>query len=226
MGRSVACAYCGATDRSITRDHVFSRALFPATPAAKGVNRITVPVCFECNNAYSRDEAHFRNVVASAGSANGPNHMVWSTKVTRSFYEKDGRKRVLELVDLTERQTIDGVDRLTIFPARDERVLRIARKCIRGLAHHHGLSTAVPEDRVWVDVLKYVLPDGWEEELAMRGAERDIAEYGFRTDLGEGIESAWLLRFYERVTFIGTVDSPGHRRAVGPNGKSAALTAC
>jgi hypothetical protein len=74
------CAYCGyrvATDR----EHVFPKSLYPESKASSRVQRLTIPSCNECNNGWSDDEAHFRNVLALAGEPNDSRRELWETKI-------------------------------------------------------------------------------------------------------------------------------------------------
>ncbi|QKC86945.1 hypothetical protein [Mesorhizobium sp. NZP2077] len=100
----------------------------------------------------------------------------------------------------------EGEDRFKIYPGRDPRILGTLRKIIRGLSHHHGLRSAVPDDHLFVDVLKVDLPEDVLLRLQPAHAEPDILDYRYgRIDDTPGMESAWLLRFYERTMFIGLV---------------------
>jgi hypothetical protein len=102
-------------------------------------------------------------------------------------------------------QTENGL-RHAIYPGNDERVLRVARKIIRGLAHYHELVPFVPDDKVWADVLKYEIPEALASNLIYQHREQDIAEYRFKETNKEGINSAWIIRFFEAPTFVGLVD--------------------
>ena len=69
MQTNKICSYCGerlATDR----EHVFPSNLYPASKSCSQVQRLTIPSCKECNNGWSDDEVHFRNVLALAGEPN------------------------------------------------------------------------------------------------------------------------------------------------------------
>ena len=201
------CAYCGVEGRKLTRDHIFPRGLFPPVTTALKVQRLTVAACDLCNNSFSDDEAHFRSVVTLAGDATESTSRVFREKVMRSFDGLDGRRRLFDLMELTERVTVDGEARLKIYPARDERVLRVVRKCVIGLTHTHGLSSALPDIRVSADVLRYALPTDMEVELKFRGSEPEVVEYAFLEKPFEGIDAVWLIKFFRRVTFIASVSS-------------------
>jgi hypothetical protein len=54
-----------------------------------------------------------------------------------------------------------------VFPAQDDRVLRVLRKIARGLLHYHGIETAVADNRVTVYVLRYAIPEGFHQSLRL-----------------------------------------------------------
>jgi hypothetical protein len=94
-----------------------------------------------------------------------------------------------------------------VYPGEDMRVIRVMKKIIRGLSHYHNVMSAVPESRVWADVVKYQVPDDFLAQMTYAHREPDVAEYRYSV-IGEvGIQSAWLVTFFERVTFIGIVAS-------------------
>jgi hypothetical protein len=198
------CSYCGerlATDR----EHVFPRNLYPVSKSGSLVQRLTIPSCNECNKGWSDDEAHFRNVLALAGEPNEARRELWETTIRRSFKERDGIRRVRDLVEMLHPVEIDGNDRHKVYPGQDDRVLRIIKKIIRGLCHHHGVMSAVSEKRVWADILKYQIPEEFLSEMAYEHREQDIAEYRYQVLRESGIDSAWLITFFQRVTFVGIV---------------------
>ena len=198
------CAYCGASN-ACDHDHVIPRCLYPASKATSKIQRLTVPACEPCNKSWSADEAHFRNVLLLAGEPNDAVHELWNTKTARSFQQVDGKKRLMDLAEMMKPTPTPEGERYIIYPAKDERVLRVVRKVIRGLCHYHKVLTSVPETRVWVDVLKYVVPQAFLDEMPIHHREQDIVEYRFQVLNEEGIHSAWLLTFFERRTFIGIV---------------------
>ena len=154
---SKRCVYCEAESRKLTRDHVFPRGLFPPAENVRKVQRLTVAACELCNNSFSDDEAHFRFVIALAGPANESVTSVWRRKVAPSFDERNGRRRLRDVMALTEGIVVDGEDRLKIYPARDERVLRIVRKSVRALIHVHDLGPVPPDAQVWADIQRFAL---------------------------------------------------------------------
>ena len=203
------CAYCG--DRIATdREHVFPKSLYPESKASSRVQRLTIPSCNECNKGWSDDEAHFRNVLALAGEPNDSRRELWETKVQPSLRQVDGPRRVQDIVKTWRPTEVDGRPRHMIYPGEDMRIIRIVKKVIRGLSHYHNVLSAVPESRVWadvMDVMKYQVPDDFLAQMIYAHREPDIAEYRYSVIEDVGIQSAWLVTFFERITFIGIVAS-------------------
>ena len=119
------CAYCGVQVRGRERDHLIPRCLYPASLAGSKVQRITVPVCRLCNRGWSDDEAHFRNVILVAGAPNAPVTELWETKAVPSFSEVDGPRRAEDLLRQITRLNEGAAGLAAIYPAQDERVMRI-----------------------------------------------------------------------------------------------------
>ena len=198
------CAYCGeriATDK----EHVFPKNLYPESKSKSRVQRLTIPSCNICNNGWSDDEAHFRNILAIAGKPNDSRLELWESKVWRSFRQIDGPRRVQDIINNWRPVEVDGRVRYMVYPGEDKRVARVVRKVVRGLCHYHSIISALPESRVWVDVMRYQTPDEFIGQMTYCHREPDIAEYRYLVIEELGIQSAWLITFFERVTFIGIV---------------------
>ncbi|MUT27292.1 MULTISPECIES: hypothetical protein [Mesorhizobium] len=203
--RPAHCALCGEL-RLVTREHVVPRGLYLNSKGDSRFQRIVIATCGTCNNGTADDDAHFRNVVAIAGDANPAVRELWDGPIRRSFDQVDGRRRAFDVFALMQPVKHEGADRYKVYPGRDPRVLRTLRKIIRGLSHHHGLRTAVAEDQVFVDVLTVDVPEEVMMGLQAAHAEPDVLDYRFGPiDDVHGVETAWLLRFYERTMFIGLV---------------------
>ncbi|ESY29548.1 hypothetical protein NKK48_00700 [Mesorhizobium sp. C386A] len=203
--RPARCALCGEV-RLVTKEHVVPRGLYPSSKAGSRFQRIVIPTCATCNNGTADDDAHFRNVVTIAGDQNPAVTELWEGPITRSFGKADGRRRALDLLALMSPIEHETGERYMIYPGRDPRVLRIVRKIVRGLSYRHGLRWPVSDDEVFVDVLKTHIHEDLIASLNVAHAERDILNYRYgRIEDSPGIESGWLLRFYERTVFIGIV---------------------
>jgi hypothetical protein len=102
-------------------------------------------------------------------------------------------------------QSTDGLQH-KVYPGRDERVMRIIRKVIRGLCHHHKVLTAVCDEQVWATLQTFPIPPAFLEEMTHYHVEEDIVQYRYSlTEDDSDIHSCWLLRFYERTLFFGIV---------------------
>lgn len=188
------------------RDHVPPKCLYPESKRAQSnLQLITVPACPGCNRGFSDDEAHFRTVMLLSGDPTESVQELWP-KAKRSFYQDDGKKRVTEIWKTLRPVRVEGEDRFMIHPGLDERVLRVLRKIVRGLAHHHKLDTAISDERVWADVLKYPLPVGVFQGANFRGTSEEVFQYCFEEwPDDDEIASVWLLKFFERRIFIARI---------------------
>jgi hypothetical protein len=202
-----SCAYCGKTCARYEKEHVFPRCLYPPSKTRSKTQRLTVPACNECNNSWADDEAHFRNMLVLAGEQpNTARQELWQ-KAQRSFDQVDGARRIGDIIARMKRiDTPEGPGHL-VFPGRDERVLRVVRKVIRGLCYYHSVSPPVSDRRVWADVLKYEVPPALLEQMQYEHRDKEIVEYRYRVldDADVNVNSAWLITFFERVTFVGAV---------------------
>jgi len=203
------CSYCGKPLDSYDMEHVFPSCLYPPSKQQSRVQRLTNLSCNECNNGWSDDEAHFRNVLMLAGEPNAPRREIWEGPVLRSFDEVDGIKRMDDLLHMMRPIDIDEGTRYMIFPADVSRVLRVVRKVVRGLCHYHQVLSPVFDHQVWVDTLRYQAPPGYLETMEYHHREPDIAEYWYQIFDEDEIHSAWIISFFNRVDFIGRVSRTG-----------------
>ena len=201
MKKEKLCAYCGkpASDR----EHVFPKCLYPTSKSKSKIQRLTIPACNECNNGWTDDEAHFRNAMVLAGKPGGIANELWGA-AQRSFKKSDGRRRAKDII--LQLRPVEG-NNYKIYPGQDERVIRVVKKIIRGLSHHHKIMTVVPESLVWVNILKFQIPENFLAEMDCSHREEDIVRYRYQTlnDYKNDIYSAWIITFLDRVPFIGTV---------------------
>jgi hypothetical protein len=204
------CAYCGEyfAKRAGGRDHVVPSCLYPPATSNPFISRITVPACRACNGGWSDDEPHFRDVMVLSSTANPQSLETWRGPTTRAFGYADGKRRAQDLLTLLEPAVVEQEQRFMIYPARDERVLRIVRKAARGLVHHHRISTAVPDGWVWADVQRYHVPPAFEADAISPRTDRPIFRYRYWVLGSADLHSAWLLTFYDNCTFLAVVRDP------------------
>ncbi|CUS36004.1 hypothetical protein COMA2_200013 [Candidatus Nitrospira nitrificans] len=194
------CAYCGG--KATTKDHVVPRGLYPPSKVGSRVERITVPACSRCNSGWA-DEPHFRTVLV--GEANPIVRELREGKTRRSFLQSDGDRRRRHVAQLLMPVELAEGERHKIYPADDPRFMRILRKVIRGLCHHHGLLPVVSDDQVWADVKRYPIPSELLEEMTKAHVMPDIIEYRFSHVQADDIHSTWHLLFFERTPFYAIV---------------------
>jgi hypothetical protein len=199
-----SCAYCGVAGLQLEREHVIPRCLYPKSRSGSRTQRITVPACSACNRGYSDNEAHFRNVLLIAGEPNDAVQELWSTKTNPSFYEADGYRRLTQLFEQMESAHVDGQPRSIIYPAKDEKVKRVLRKIVYGLSYHHTIDPTVKGKEIELEILKFSLP----HPFSFLYSEPGIVRYWYEVyDEGQ-VRSAWLLNFFDRLTFIARVREP------------------
>ena len=151
------CAYCGSA-KATTVDHVIPRALYPESKRASRIQRITVPACEDCNGSWADDEPHFRYVLLMSGERTPVVDELWYGKARRGFEQVDGVRRLHDVAHQLVPVMMDGVERHKVYPADDPRFMRVLRKIIRGLSHHHKVLTAVSEEQLWADVQRFAIP--------------------------------------------------------------------
>jgi hypothetical protein len=205
------CAYCGATNIKLEKEHVIPRSLYPTSKTGSKVQRLTVPACANCNRGWSDDEPHFRNILSVAGEPNQVLRELWNSSVNRSFEKEDGHRRVADLWELMRPVKVGAAERFAVYPATDQRFLRVLQKIVRGLHCHHGLWSPVPDSMVEADVLKYIVPQEFLEAMPFHHRESDVFKYQFEVFVDfEDIpmNSAWLLTFFENRKFVAWVRKP------------------
>jgi hypothetical protein len=168
---------------------------------------LTVPSCEKCNHGWSDDEPHFRTLLTLAGEPNAAVRELWDGKVNRSLRAKDGPRRLEDVWNrMKPIETSSGL-RHKIYPASDERFLKVMRKIVRGL-HYYERRSTVPDDLVSVDILKVDIPSEFLDAMPVYHRELDIFKYQFEVfDTFEDIpmSSTWLLTFFENRKFIASV---------------------
>jgi len=124
----------------------------------------------------------------------------------RSFDEVDGFRRMSDLIEIMKPVAMtDGNLRHKVFTGKDERIIRVIKKVVRGLCQYHNIIWPISDQRVWVDILKYQVPTNLLNQMQYHHREQDIAEYHYQIFNDSEINSAWLITFFQRVTFIGLV---------------------
>lgn len=99
-------------------------------------------------------------------------------------------------------------ERHKVFPASDQRFIRVLRKIVRGLHYHHRLGHPVSDDMAGADLLRYGVPEEITQAMPSYHLGRDVFEYRFETfdqfsDIS--MRSGWLLTFFGNKRFAGWV---------------------
>ena len=206
--KEIICAYCGTVVTKPDREHVFPTCLYPPSKMKSKVQRLTVPACNKCNNSWADDEAYFRNVLVLAGENPNPvRQELWETTILRSFKEIDGFRRKHEIIENLKPITLNNEENYMVYLGKDERVMRIVRKIIRGLSYNHKIIYPVSDEQVWADILKYTVSQELLDQLEHHHREQDIVEYRYQVMNEPGYSSAWYITFFKKVTFIGLVSA-------------------
>lgn len=195
------CAFCD--NEATTREHVFPSNLYTESKNNSKVQRLTVPSCESCNNSWSDDEAHFRDIITLAGKPNTVVNELWET-LQRSLNKKDGHKRLKDILVQMKPEKVGNSDVFKVFPGNDKKVIRVMKKIIRGLCYKHCLKT-IPDSQVRTDILKDKIPEQFENELNYAHREKDIVEYRYAKIDDSEIHSVWFITFFERTKFIGII---------------------
>ena len=104
--------------------------------------------------------------------------------------------------------------RFKIYPGNDPRVTRVVRKIVRGLSHFHKVETAVCDDRVWADILRFRFPDELLNSVTFMHREPDVLEYWYEAYPDGQIRSVWHLKFFAGIVFTAAV----HLDRIGATG--------
>ena len=198
------CAYCGHHSDALDMEHVFPNCLYPKSKHRSRVQRLTVPACKPCNKSFQDDEVHFRSVLLLAGRPNPSVYENWET-VVRSFKKRDGLRRAADLREQLVPVQTDSGPRHMIYPGRDQRVMRVIRKIVRGLCFHHQMRVPIPDEYIWADVQRFEVPPAFLAEMTVEHREADIVQYRYAHLEDDEIDSSWFVTFFERTSFMAIV---------------------
>lgn len=215
-----ACAYCGSFE-SLTREHAIPKCLYPKSKEGSPVQRIIVPGCKTCNSSWSKDEEHFKAVMAVSGESNSAVQELWPS-ILRGFNdEKFGMPRKKNLAELLVVVQTENGQRHRIYPGKDPRVIRVIKKIVRGLCHHHNLLTCLSDDQIFADVEMKPIPSEFDGMMINLHAEEDILRYRYGLVSGwRCFHSIWSLTFFERTSFIVIVFSSPAAMVDAQNGNA------
>lgn len=194
------CAYCPKPPT--TRDHVFPRNLYPLGERSS-CQLLTVPSCGECNGGYSDDEVAFRNVLIMAGDPPPPPRLeLHAGTFQRSLRRGDGLLRLEELRAVMRPVVVQGQPRHMIFPCESPAFVRVMKKVTRGLIYAHLGRHGSLEPRLWITKLDYEIPPEFIEAMNYEHRNAAIVEYWFSGKVDSTIDSVWVVRFFNSVSFL------------------------
>ena len=140
-----------------------------------------------------------------SGDANELANEMWQGPISRSFDKPSGQTWLRDLRELlVPVETHDG-PRHKVYPLKDERVMRIMKRIVRGLCHEHKIGTGFTEEQVFVDVFRFPIPPAFHTEFKRVSLGDDFCwyEYCDCRDQDDGkLNSAWLIEFYSRTRFF------------------------
>jgi hypothetical protein len=226
--RNKPCGYCGkSTGERGEGDHVIPKTLYPTITDLR-VQRAKIPCCPECNDSWQRDEGHFRTVIDMCGpKMTAEREEIWRD-ACRSFRRPDGgtkdREAIAELLVPQEGSGRSDESTHKIFPLKDQRILRVLRKIVRGLTYRHTGDIIADENRAQLIDCNVEAPPEHENELirVVYHVPRVFTAWAFVTDVCVGptnIHSIWNLRFFDDALFAAIVlrsdqnEKPGHSAA-------------
>lgn len=200
------CAYCGTTAVERTVGHVVPRNIYRANGDSRE-QLITVPECRNCMASWEGADGAFRDMMVISGEPNQPVQDLWDGTVARSLTRPAGRQWARDIVNRTVAREVNGEVRHLVFPGQDPKVMHVVRRIVRGLCHYERISTAVPDGKVWAQVMDYEVPEEYQAQMTWRRPGSKIFRYGFivMNDTAANIHSFWLLTIFERRVFHGIV---------------------
>ncbi len=202
------CAYCGGTEHPRERGHVIQRSVYP-TAVPSTVQRPTVPECSECKKIWQDAETQFRNIMMVAGVTNASVQELWDGPVTRSFDKPSGPRWLRDLTSQMVPVETPDSPRHAVYPDRDERVMTVVRRTIRGLCHYHGLGTAIADCQVFAHVMRYAIPPAFWERFVPVNLGDDFCRYWYYDLRAEDPDhhSSWVIEFFGRTKFFAIVSA-------------------
>lgn len=217
------CVYCGA--QATTRDHVPPRNLFGKSPG----ELITVPSCARCNGGASQDDEYFRAILTMrrdvedaplASDARATAERAWKRPESRGFATMLSSK-VRRVMLKTSAGIVYGPE--PTVEIDQARIARVLRRVVLGLFYHElGSRLSPPYDAFSFQLGAYSELERDQLAGRLRGREAIRVgggefEYRWVAASDDPSVTQWVLRFFDRVIFIGTtwpVDEDGRPRAV------------
>lgn len=185
------------------------RSFYPSSVDPK-IQWAKVSCCPACNDEFQRDEAHAKTMLAAAGlTVTDKRQEIWES-VKRGFSNPIcGNQDRIAIREKLVPFMHEGEQRYKVYPGKDERVIKIVKKIVRGLCvHRQVLPPPVSEDRVWADTFIHVIPPKFEEELRTIYDIPNVVSCRAELQMSDEFpetHSAWILQILQ-TRFIAIVN--------------------
>jgi len=214
------CVICGVNPAT-SDDHIPPKCLF----AIKNrFNLLKLPACFECNNSTSTDDEYLRSVLISRADVEESQGMdELRNLLIRSLSNPDQlgfQKLYSGAVSFKNIFTPTGIylGNKPVLYVNYERLEKILAKIIRGLYYHHTKRTLKKEYSIKIfgqDDLKLQSLEMKEflktkilyylGQVHLYEMGKNTFHYKYLLTREDEYAGAWVLRFYEKVHFLGLV---------------------
>ena len=212
------CIYCNALVDNGTREHIPPKCCFPK--GTEGL--ITVPACYKCNSAASRDDEYFRDmIVMSKECSEHPQAKDPLGRILRNLNREESKGLRLSLADSLSHCLVEYIPGLLepglAYSIDLQRIGNVVSKTVKGLLWSetrlrlptiYGI-TVVPSIN-----FDFLAPRLMALVAVVEARERNSASE--RVSIGNGafeywwtrlspepdMRSGWLLRFYEGQYFV------------------------
>lgn len=175
----------------------------------ESVQRITVPECIACKAIWQDAEDDFRSfMVFAAPSSNEYSKDQWNGPISRAHQrDEDGLQRMESILQCLHPSMSSAEREVRFFPHLNDKIYLVVRKMVRGLCHHHGFATAMPDKAVIAGLFPNSPPEGAEPVSFdfMPGVFR--YSYFYLHQQPRRLHMHWLLTFYEQISFLGIVST-------------------
>jgi hypothetical protein len=221
VARQGICVYCGQCSAE-TSDHVPPKNLF-SKPRPSSL--VTVPSCLGCNEGASQDDEYFRLVVTLRHDIDHPDAAVARDSAMRSLGRPQAsglRTAFLSAIREIDLRSPGGlyIGRTGMYDIDVGRLDRVARRITLGLFYKETgrplpdnyavkaylLSAVDPSATDALARLSHVI-DALKSGRSPAFVGRRVMSYWWRLTQEDHNVSAWLLVFYERVSWI-TITAP------------------
>ncbi len=205
------CAYCGATDTQLTRDHVVPRAFWK--DAKMPSNPVIVPACKPCQIHWDEETTYFRNALVMQST---PESHPAITRLATGPIKRSVERSRSDFFDLSRnaasawKRTKSGlyVERSVRIEIDTARFQRTPEKIIRGLFFFRNARPVPAEYEVRVYLGNDFFNDpGFNELLetmhGWKGLGDDVFQLRAVRDVNDPNFTAWLLMFFRSSALLG-----------------------